>query len=704
MKASEDPNNVRKKKFWKFWIVMLFVNIGIMAILYKLISIQIIKQEYYTEKARRQHESRLMLSAERGKIFDRNGKVIASNFVGLSVAVDPSRLTNERKIAVILNNKLGIPINKTMEKIRRSKGSFVWLARGINPELLQDLRNIDDKGLRLIEEPRRIYHYGGTCSQVIGLTDIDNIGLSGIELQLDTMLKGQNGYMVLNRDGIGRLKPAADLPLFPAVNGNNVTLTIDIELQRIVEYELKRGVENAMAESGTVVAIEPKSGQILAIASYPNYVPQQTTKPRPGDMRVRAITDMYEPGSTFKTITASAALEENIVNEEDKLNGYGGIFQGNGYTIRDVHGVGVITFREAMAHSSNIILSTVANMMSDNVFYKYIRDFGFGIKTGIDFPGEVAGKVPKPKYFVHSTKRYLGHGYSLAVSPLQIANAYSAIANGGVLMKPYLVKSVTRNSTELVYTAKAETVRRVISEKTANRVKDLLLNVVQNGTGKSNKFDNILVCGKTGTSQQLDDGRYSKEHYTGSFAGFFPYQNPKIAMIVVIDRPKLSHYGGATAAPVFREIVLRWASSDLGVPEITAINDSLHKSKKSDSALITVPNLIGINLDTKNDILNSLNLKLIIDGESSGIVIKQSYAPGSRIKAGTPIHVTLDNPFDSRSLEMALSNIKGLTLKDAVAALKNYKVKVRIMGNGVVSRGLRIGKSGDVPIVALYCN
>jgi len=697
-----DDTDVQKKKFWKFWIVLVLVNIGILAVVIKLFNVQVIKQDYYKEKARRQHESRLMLSAERGIIYDRNGKVIASNFVGLSVAVDPSRLKNERKIAMILQKNLGIPINQTIEKIRNSRKSFVWLTRGRNPDLLKELRDLDDKGLRLIEEPRRIYHYGGTCSQVIGITDIDNNGLSGIELQLDSILKGQNGYMVLNRDGIGNLRPAADLPIFPAINGSSIKLTIDIELQRIIEYELKRGVEYAQSESGTVVAIEPETGDILAIASYPNYDPYSSAKPRPGDMRVRAITDIYEPGSTFKTITAAAAIEENVVHENDRLNGYGGVFQGRGYAIRDVHGVGVVTFREAMAQSSNVILSTVANMMKDNVFYKYIRDFGFGIKTGIDFPGEVAGKVPKPHNFVHSTKRYLGHGYSLAVTPLQIANAYAAIANKGVLMQPYLVKTIFNNIGEEVYKSKPRSIRRVISEKTSDRVKDLLLNVVQKGTGKAVKFQNILVCGKTGTSQQLDDGRYSKEHYTGSFAGFFPYKNPKVAMIVVIDRPRVSIYGGATAAPVFREIVLRWSGSELGQLEQVAYLDST-KIEKKDSSLVTVPNLIGLDLEDAYKIIKEQNLRMQIDNGLSGIIYNQNPMFGARIKKHSQINVEIGNPDNTRSLENALASVKGLPVRDAIASLKNYKIKYKVKGKGFVNYAEKIGTSGGLPIIALYC-
>jgi cell division protein FtsI (penicillin-binding protein 3) len=700
---TDDKNSVRRKKFWKFWIVMLFVNIGILVIVYRLFMIQIVNVDKYRDQARRQHESKVTLSAERGEILDRNSNIIASNFESISVAVDPTLLQSAKKIAEIIEKNLGIPRSVIMRKINDAEGSFAWIVRGKDEQLLKDLYKIKDKGLILLKEPRRIYHYGGISSQVIGITDIDNIGQSGIELQWDSLLIGRSGYMIMNRDGKGRLRPAADLPVFPAINGNSLKLTIDIELQRIVEYELKIGVENAQAESGTVVVIQPSTGEILAIASYPGYDPHSNQSPQQGAMRVRAITDIYEPGSTFKTITAAAAMEENIVKEDDRFNGYLGVYEGKGFTIRDVHPVGVITFREAMEHSSNIILSSVANLMPDNVFYKYIRDFGFGIKTGIDFPGEVAGKLPKPDTYVPSTKRYLGHGYGLAVSPLQIANAYAAIANNGVLMKPYIVKSIFNSEGIEIYSAKTEVVRRVISDKTAARVKDLLKGVVNNGTGKAVKMANLQICGKTGTSQQIDDGVYSKQHYTGSFAGFFPEDNPEIAMIVVIDKPTVSIYGGATAAPVFREIALRWASSNLGIN--SQINSIAKKSlyPPIDSGRIRVPNLVGLSTISANIILNNIGAKFKFDNNVNTIISRQFPSPGVLIPKKELIELTTANYSAYYTLDSALKHIEGLPLRSALKILNDYGVRTSVNGSGKVSKQKRTSASDGSPLVTLEC-
>jgi cell division protein FtsI (penicillin-binding protein 3) len=700
---AEDKNSVRRKKFWKFWIVMLLVNLGILVVVYRLFMIQVVNVDKYRDQARRQHESKITLSAERGEILDRNGKIIASNFESISVAVDPTLLKSAKKIAEIIEKNLGIPKSSIMRRINDAEGSFVWLVRGKDGQLLKDLYNIRDKGLILIKEPRRIYHYGGISSQVIGITDIDNIGKSGIELQWDSLLIGRSGYMIMNRDGVGKLRPAADLPVFPAINGNSLKLTIDIELQRIVEYELKIGVENAQAESGTVVIIQPSTGEILAIASYPGYDPHSNQNPQQGAMRVRAITDIYEPGSTFKTITASAAMEENIVKEDDRFNGYLGVFQGKGFTIKDVHPVGVITFREAMEHSSNIILSSVANMMPDNVFYKYIRDFGFGLKTGIDFPGEVTGKLPKPQTYVPSTKRYLGHGYGLAVSPLQIANAYAAIANNGVLMKPYIVKSIFNSEGKEIYSAKTEIVRRVISDKTAARVKNLLKCVVNNGTGKVVKMDNLQICGKTGTSQQLDDGVYSKQHYTGSFAGFFPEDKPEIAMIVVIDKPTVSIYGGATAAPVFREIALRWASSNMGIKSQISSKNNFDSRLTVDSTKIIVPNLVGLNINTANIILSKIGAKFSLDNNVNTMIVKQFPSPGVFILRNESIELSTGNYTGYYTLDSALKHIEGLPLRSALKILNDYGVKTSVNGSGCVTKQKRTAASDGSPLVTLDC-
>lgn len=702
-----DPDYVRKNKFWKFWFIMSLITIGLILVVYRLLSIQVIDSEKYKEIAKKQHESKITLSSQRGKIFDRYGRLVASNLESISIAVDPTRLKNPLRLAELIQESLEIPKERILKKIRSAKGSFVWLARGIFPEKTSKIADLGDKGVILIKEPRRIYHYGLVCSQVVGFTDIDNNGLSGIELKHDSILKGRSGYMVMNRDGLGRLRPAADLPVFPAVDGYSLKLTIDIEFQRIVEYELMKGVESADAEAGTVIAIEPSTGEILAMATYPTYDPHLSSgEKKQGNMRMRAITDTYEPGSTFKIITAAAAMEEKLVKEEDKFNGYGGSMQFKNFVIRDVHGIGVVTFREAMEHSSNIIMSNVASMIPDYTFYKYLRDFGFGIRSGIDFPGEVPGKLPKPEDYNAASKRYMGFGYGLSVSPLQITNAYSTIANNGILMKPYLVKSMFDLEGNEVYSRKPEQVRRVISDSTAKRLNDMLKGVVNKGTGKSVRVDNLQVCGKTGTAQQIVNGVYSKSNYTASFAGFFPAENPKVAMIVVLDKPRSSIYGGAVAGPIFKNIALRWASVSDEIKsgnllEYASIDTTIEKSDN-----YIVPNFIGKNRAEALKISALTGLNLIFNHENDGVVIEQSPEPMTHIEKKNPINIFLtSNERKKKSTtDYEKINLVGVPLRKAIAYLNAYSIKSKVIGRGIVIKQRWEIDSNKSRLCILECN
>lgn len=701
---NNDLEDIRKKKFWKFWLVMFLLNIGIFSVVYKMISIQIIHVDKYKKMAKRQHESTVNLSAQRGKIFDRYGRLIASNLESISIAIDPTLLKNKGKLADIIQQDLGIPKEKILRKINSAKGSFVWLARSVFPEKVKRIEELQDKGIIFIKEPRRIYHYGLVCSQVVGFTDIDNNGLSGIELMHDSLLRGKNGYMLMYRDGNRRLRPAAELPVIPAIDGYSLQLTIDIEFQRIVEYELMKGVQFAEAEAGTVIAIEPSTGEILAMATYPTFDPHNPNEQNLGSMRMRAITDSYEPGSTFKIITAAAAIEENLVSENDKFNGYGGAMNFRSFVIRDVHGIGVVTFREAIEHSSNIIMSNVANMIPDYTFYKYLRDFGYGIQTGIDFPGEVQGRLPKPEDYNAASKRYMGFGYGLSATPLQITNSYSTIANKGVMMKPYLVKSVKDLSDNIVYSGKPEIVRRVISENTALRLNDLLKGVVNKGTGKSVRVDNLQVCGKTGTTQQLVNGQYSKSNYTASFAGFFPAENPKVAMIVVLDKPRSSIYGGAVSGPIFKNIALRWASVSDEIKsgnllELTNI-DTLQVEMPDE---FTIPNLVGKNKEEALKIATLTGFKLMMSDKNDGTILTQRPLSGSKSTKDIPIELVFKNDKFKQDSIPSQPNLVGLPLRHALSRLNALSVKSKVYGSGIVKSQVweNIGKHSQICI--LHC-
>lgn len=697
---SKEDTTVRRKKFWKFWLLMLFINIGFIAVVARLFTIQIIKGDEYRAKAKRQHESKVTLSAQRGNIYDRNGKLLASTVQSVSVAVDPTVLSKKAAVCRALAEDLGLSSDRFMQKINAAKGSFVWLARGIMPDRLISIRGIKDRGLLLIEEPTRHYYYGSSASQIIGCTDVDNKGLSGIELGWDSALKGRSGYMIMNRDGRGRLRPSADLPIIDAIHGYSIQLTIDIELQNIVEFELMQGVVNSGAHSGTAIALDPHTGEVLAMASSPGFNPNISSTFSANGMRNRGITDVYEPGSTFKMVTAAAALEENIVNVNDTLNGFNGELHISDYVIKDTHPLGKVTFREAMEHSSNIIMSTVATKIPDYKFYKYIRDFGFGIAGGIDIPGEVPGKIQKPDQFNSTAKRYMGFGYGLLASPMQMVNSYAAIANRGTMMRPYVVKSVFDGNGEEILKVKPEKIRRVISEKTSDIIKDLLCGVVDHGTGVEAKIPGLKVAGKTGTSQQLVQGIYSKADYTASFVGFYPAENPRIAVIVVLDKPRTSYYGGSVAAPIFKNIALRWVS----VSPKTMIPFITKQNNYSDT--VYVPQLKGLSIDDAELTIKKMGLRYSAD-KGAGVVSAQSPEAGSRVIKGFEIKLGLlyknEKEIKADSLNPGRPVVKGLSVRRAVTILQNAGIRARIVGSGIVKKQEWIYNSKKQLICVLSC-
>lgn len=688
-----------KGKFWKFWSLMTVILIGFVMVVVRLFTIQIINNDKYEKIAKRQHESKIDLRADRGNIYDRNGMLVATTFKTISIAADPTLIENIDKLCAALSKDLGSPISKYKSKINRAKGSFVWLERGVSPDLLNNTLQLNDKGLLTIEEPKRNFPYRATGSQIIGFTNIDNKGISGLEMQYDSVLHGRSGFMHMYRDGLRRLRPSPDLPIVEPVHGNNIELTIDIELQRIVEYELKTGMERLLAEAGTVIAVKPQTGEILAIASYPMFDPYNIDENSNEGMRLRGITDVLEPGSTFKMVTAAMGIEEGVVNEEEILNGHNGVavYHG-GARIADVHGMGKVTFREAMQNSSNIIMGEVANRLPSELLYKYIRDFGFGLPTDVDLPGEVSGYVPKPQKFHVNTKRYLGHGYGLNSTPLQVVNAYAALANGGNLMKPFIIKEITTAAGEVIKQNKPEKVRQVVSEKTAKRVTDLLVSVVDSGSGKRAQIEGMKIAGKTGTSQKITNGRYSKSDYNASFAGFFPADDPKIAMIVIVENPRRSIYGGFNSAPIFKNIASRWMLSrgyeNIHNPLI-AINDS-----------IMMPNIIGMKANEANRVLSLYQFEYT-EVEKGKFVYNQYPQPNQLVKGNEELVLTTGFPVDMKDTTLKDTDIKhnvlGFSLRRAISVLQSNGIAIEVSGNGYVKNQLwKKNKSGKL-ICTLIC-
>ncbi|MEP7217697.1 MAG: penicillin-binding transpeptidase domain-containing protein [Bacteroidota bacterium] len=668
------------------------ILLGLMVIAGRLVQIQAVRGDLYAEQARRQYESKVVKQAERGFIKDRNGNLLATNGVSTSFAADPRHIENPKKVAQAFAQALGEPYQSFYQKISNRTTSFVWLRRKVSGAARETLRNIEDDGLIKLDEPLRHFEYDSLGSQAIGATDIDNNGLNGIELFYNQQLRGTDGYIVMQRDARGRRRPDVDLPQSQPEHGDGLELTLDINIQSIVEDELKKGIARSGAVSGTAIVLDPKTGEILSMASYPTYNPNDLRDASQSAIRVRAITDMYEPGSTMKLVTAAAALEEKVVSPEERIDGEGGTFMLASHAIHDDHPGNMMTFREAVEHSSNIVFAKIATRIAPPRFYKYVRDFGFGIVSGIDLPGEARGDVKKPAEFRDGTQAFMAFGYQLAVTPLQLACAYGAVANGGVMMKPHLLKRRLDRDGGVIEEIQPQEIRRVISKSTADTLRSLLTDVVENGTGKEARIAGLKVAGKTGTAQQLSGGEYSKEKYNASFVGFFPADDPRITLLVLLDAPSNGYYGGQVAAPIFREIARRIAG--VGVPDESPSPSygSGEIKHVANAGRLHLPDLRGIDAEAATAIGMKFGYRVMARGNGK-MVARQEPAPGTLVEAHGVITLTTAAPEEMR----VMPDLRGMSLRRALNLLNACHIRPQINGTGGTVRGQSPAPNAPLP-------
>ncbi|MBI2794930.1 MAG: hypothetical protein HYX66_09825 [Ignavibacteria bacterium] len=660
---------------WKAGVLIAAFAFAFSLVVGRVFWVQVMEGARYRDLARKQYESKVALRAERGRFFDRHMREIASTVSTTSFAVDPKLIEHPDLVAQLLATVVGDRADEYLQKIRQASGRFVWLARGVNTVMYPILDTITDRGLIRVREPKRSFSYGPGAAQIIGTVDTDNNGLTGLELQFDSLLKGEGGFVVMQRDGRGQLRAGVNPERKSARNGNSLQLTIDIELQRVAEQELRRGIDECGAASGTVVAIEPATGEILAMASVPTFNPNRLDQASPDAVRIRAITDQYEPGSTMKTITAAALLEERKIAPNDRVDGFGGVLQMQGHIIRDDHPLNATTFQIAFEQSSNIVFGTLSKRIDDRRFYKYVRDFGFGIPLGIDLPGEVRGRLKRPNEFDAYSKFFMSYGYELSATALQMLNAYAAIANNGTMMQPHLVKGFLAPNGDMQEEVKPQVIRRVVSRETAEIVRDMLVSVVERGTGQNARIAGVRIAGKTGTAQQVQNGIYSKEAYTASFVGFYPADNPRVAMIVMLDKPTVSIYGGSTAAPIFKKIVQKTMTM---LQLEASVQTMIAASAAADT--VVVPDVRGLRTPTADTVLRRLGLQLL-DTPDTGLIMRQTPFPGMRTARGTEVGVEL-----TAQNSHIRPDVTGFTLRRAVTVLHSSGYEVRVSGSGRVIR------------------
>lgn len=544
----------------------------------RLLFIQLFNSHYLAGIAKKQHNLFIELEPVRGIIYDSNLKPQAVNISLDSLYASPNDIKDKDKEIIVrqLPNILKVSREYLKSRMFRKK-NFVWLARKISPEESQAIKKLDIKGLGFLKESKRTYPNSYLSSHIIGFAGLDNNGLEGLESYYDKYLKGEAGWVVFLKDARQKRLDLWEKMVVPK-DGYNVILTIDEVIQYIAEMELEKVYKTYRAKGASIIVMDPHTGAILAMANRPTFDLNEHSDAGKDTMRNRSVCDLFEPGSVFKIVTASAAIEEKKVSEEDRFFCENGSYRVASHTLHDHQPHGWLTFRQVIEESSNIGTTKVAQILGPETVWRYMRLFGFGVKTGIDLPGEISGIVKEPRSWSKISISAIPIGQEVGVTSLQLVTALSVIANGGFLVKPYITKEIRDKDGELIKKNSPVVVRRVLSADTAQRVKKILTGVVEEGTGKLAKMAGFTAAGKTGTAQKLEpNGAYSHSKYVASFIGFAPAEDPVLAIAVVVDEPRPYYFGGVVSAPVFKNVasdVLRYLNSSQASREVIALNEN----------------------------------------------------------------------------------------------------------------------------------
>jgi cell division protein FtsI/penicillin-binding protein 2 len=664
-------------------VFMVVFALILIVILYKLFTIQVIDAAKYQLAAKKQYESKISLKPSRGIIFDRKMNALVSNVNMYSFAADPNMVDNKDSVALMFSGIFGKEKSFYLDKLTAKNTSFVWLERRIDPKHESAVKDINLSGVIKLNESNRIFNYETLASQLVGFTSIDNIGLSGVELELNDMLSGRDGYVVMQKDGLGRKRPAVEYPREEPVDGHNIILTIDMNIQKIAEEELSSGVMVNNSSGGKVVVMNVKTGEILGMSSINLDGGSQD--------KIGVITDLYEPGSTFKIVTGAAALEEALLDKAEVINTYGGEYM----NIKDSHKYASLSFQQVIEQSSNVGIIQVAHKLGRERFYKYARDFGYGITTGIDLPGEMKGRLKRPVEFSPVSLNYMSIGYEVLVTALQMTNAYACLANGGMMMKPFIIKKILAPDGSPIKEFQPTEIRNVVSKTTAKTLTELLVGVVERGTGKDAKIDNIKIAGKTGTSQKIVDGEYSKSKYTASFIGYFPAENPQIVVAVILDAPTAGdYYGGKVAAPIFKKIAERIIDltglHEYSQPDYNATNVILANNIQQTENLPHTEDLNLLNFDISDavKILKENGIGYEVEGaKKNAVVVGQQFFTddkgAKKIKLVTASSTGEFKPQKESGTKMP--DLKGMSMRKCIKLMSSMGIDYKVNGFGKVS-------------------
>lgn len=551
-KAKQKKDYLRLRIFVVLGFFILFFSV----ILFRAFDLHVMDGARLKKMATRQHSKTVNIQSKRGDIYDRNLKELAISVEVDSVFAQPGKIEDARAAARKIAPILALPWMSVEKKLKDQAG-FVWLKRQVDLDDAQRKELGSVEGIGIVKESKRYYPNRHLASNLVGFTGLDASGLEGVELYYDSILRGSSRKFVGDRDAMGRLLLFEDPDKTIPVSGMEVELTIDKTIQYITEKSLKKAVDETGALGGSVIVMDPATGEILAMASLPTYDPNELNRSGVGHRKNKVIADTFEPGSIFKLFLIASAMEENLIKTSDSIFCENGVYRVADRTFHDTKSHGWLTIPQIIKLSSNIGSAKIGERLGKSQMYRYLKAFGFGAKSGIDLPGEAAGSFRHYSTWSKVTLHTVSFGQGISATSVQLVSALSALANGGFLMKPYVVRSVKDSSGKVISETGPVIIRKVVSEETARKMSEMMIGVTElGGTGTRAALADFEVAGKTGTAQKPDfkHGGYERGAFMASFFGFVPARDPRLAILVVVDTPRGDYHGGTVSAPVFKEI------------------------------------------------------------------------------------------------------------------------------------------------------
>ncbi len=683
--------NERSAILSRMFIVFGLVLLIPCAIVLQLLRINFLEGEDLRKLWSEQAIDNISIPAQRGNIYDEDGSLLVTNSVAYKVALDPrlNGLTRDqvRELASTLSKHTLRPASYYLRKVDRApnRSRYVVLADNVDTEAYEAIRALNNRAVILEEEYQRRYSFGSLAAHTLGFVNHELEGMIGLEKEYNDELKGKDGVQQVRRERNGSIFAYVGAPRKQPKQGNSLFTTIDSHIQAILEEELKAGIERTKSTYGSAIVMDPRTGAIKAMANYPTFNPNSPASSKQENRRNFAISDMIEPGSTFKLVAAIAAVEQNKVSfDEEFETPEDGTMQIHGQWMRDHDPLGTLTFPEVISKSSNVATAEIAMRLSKDSFYQYARNLGFGTPTGIDMPNEETGRLQKPYEWSQVTLPWMAIGYEVQVTPIQLAQAYSAFANEGRMMRPYLVEKIIDAQDNTVWKHEPVEVRQIAKKSTIEKLYPVFKDVVSDsGTAEFAQVKGLSVAGKTGTAQKYIEGRYRTE-YRSSFVGFFPAENPKYVCLVVMDEPQTyPPYGGYIAGPIFRETAKRIAGLD------NEIEKQIINSDLTESIWATAPEVRNMNLDEAESVLEHQLLAYNTRGTGSW-VIAQDPKPGTELQRGEEITITLAaSKVAADTLEVpesyaVIPNVGGMSMRKASFLINSQGFEAKMIGSGTV--------------------